>query len=169
MQTTPSKKEKIFLSEAISIIARIAYPLKDPTLAKKRIRERIRYAREVGKLPLGDPLDCGTFFLWAIGKWKQLASVPGLRIAAVQGSGLGKLPALKSSGFGVVGYTDPTDLAAAFVKCETERHALQEENETLKAEVERLEIDSQARSLRDDQIRRIRRAAGRKGGRGNKL
>ena len=166
---TGSAKAKIPLKEAVAWIASIQYPDDNPTDAKKRVRERIRYAaEEKGEVEVkAEMLISKNFFSWAINKWPKLAHIEGLpRIVGIEAPS----KRLKLSGKRPMRLVMPRDRAAfekAYSKCESERQRLEVEVSALEGRVAKLEKEVHRWREADKKMRQKRSVAGKDGGRGN--
>lgn len=155
--------------QAVELIAEVVYPGDNQTAARKRVRERIRYAREQGEVPLSDSINAPDFFRWALGceAWRALASVDGLPRSAIIGVMSGSLAALTGKAYGVAIPGDPQKLRDEYTRVEVERMKLVEENDELKKRISALESEVAHWQEKDRAMREKRSQAGKKGGRGN--
>lgn len=165
----PYPAGNISTRQAVELIAEVVYPDDDSLAARKRVRERIRYAREQGEVPLSDSINAPDFFRWALGlgAWRALASVEGLPRSAIIGVMNATLAAVTGKGYGVAIPGDPQKLQDEYVRVEVERMKLVEENDELKMRISVLEAEVAGWQEKDRAMREKRSQAGKKGGRGN--
>lgn len=165
----PYPAGNISTSQAVELIAAVVYPDDDPIAACKRVRARIRYAREKGALPLSDSINAPDFFRWALDckDWRALASVEGLPLSGTVGVACLSLGVMTCKAYGTAIPGDPQKLRDEYCRCETERIKLVEENDELKKRISALESEVADWQERDRTMREKRSQAGKKGGRGN--
>ncbi len=165
----PFKPGRIKLSDAIDFIAKVAYPELDWRAARKRVRERVRYAVDKEQVAKGLTIDAESFFAWAIGKWPPLRRVSGIPLTPVIGKA--KLVAAsiaKLSAFGVVLPGDLEELKQRYVDCETRCRKLAHENADLKKRVQIMGAELTEWRAQDAERRQTGSEYGREGGRGKK-
>jgi hypothetical protein len=159
----------IAVRDAISFVAKVAYPEdRAQVLAKKKVRERIRYASEKrGTVECASTVNPGEFFAWAVDQWPQLATVEDLpRDITVHLHAAG----LAFTTFRPTILQIPPDAAAlkdAYIECETKRQDLEAEVADLNARNSRLEEELKQIGQRQGKLRKQLSDAGKKGGRGN--
>lgn len=165
----PYPAGNISTRQAVELIAAAIYPDDKPIAARKRVRERIRYAREKGEVPRSDSLIAPDFFRWALNyeDWRALALVEGLPRSAIIAVMSGSLPALTGKAYGVAIPGDPQKLRDEYTRVEVERMKLVEENNELKKRISELESEVSHWQEKDRAMREKRSQAGKKGGRGN--
>lgn len=167
----PYPAGNISTRQAVELIAEAIYPGDEPIAARKRVRERIRYAREKGKVPLSDSINAPDFFRWALDceDWRALAAVEGLPRSVIIGVACGSICAMTGKAYGTVIPGDPQKLRDEYCRCETERMKLVEENDEFKKRISALESEVAHWQEKDRAMREKRSQAGKKGGRGNSL
>ncbi len=167
----PYPSGNITTQQAVELIAAVVYEHEEKDQARKRARERIRYARKLGKLSLSDSLPASDFFRWAIDEnsdWLALASIPSLPLSAKLVSAAGAV-VVSASGeaYAAVIPGDPNKLREEFSRIEVERQKLTEEVAELRKRIAKLEAEIAEWREQDWQMREKRRQAGKLGGRGN--
>lgn len=171
ISTYPYPPGNITTRQAVELISAAVYPHDNQIEARKRVRERIRYVRKLGKLTLSDSFSAPDFFRWALDgnpDWAPLASVRGLPRAAIVANAQGvfactasvKIDALVIPG-------DPNKLREEFGRIEIERQKLAEEVAECRKRISELEAEVAEWREKDRQMRAKRSEAGKRGGRGN--
>lgn len=165
----PYRGGRITMQQATNFIASILYPSEDKRVARKRIRERIRYSTKQGRLKGSEPFSAAVFFdtvLELYRDWCPLRTVKGLPSngTAVSLSGVGATVMVGQ----VRVLTPPGDVQGLLA----EYHRLDRQLEAAKSELAianaalleaKLELD--LRRKREAEISRQRTLAGRLGGR----
>jgi hypothetical protein len=167
----PYPRGNITTRQAVELIADAVYPEANQIEARKRVRERIRYARKIGKLSPADSFSAPDFFRWALDEnpdWAPLASVQGLpRSAIVVGMTAVCSMAMGGKAYAVGIPGDPVKLREEFSRIEVERQKLEEEVAAQQKRIVELEAEVAKWREQDRQMRAKRSAAGKRGGRGN--
>ncbi len=158
--------------QAVEVIAAAVYPDEDQRGARKRVRERLRFARRQGKISGAAPHQAGLFFsqvmeIWS--DWAALSSVKGLPLDAVvrvtgvaATTSLGQVRVLTPP-------ANPDELLKEFYRLDGECEGLRQEIAALKARLEEAESELNARRQRESDLSQKRSAAGKRGGRGRSL
>lgn len=171
VSTYPYPSGNITTRQAVELIAAVAYPNEEQLDARKRVRERIRYARKLCKLSSSDPFPASDFFRWALDEnsdWLPLASMPGLPRSArlvCEAGAFAVSASCKAYATAIPG--DPTKLREEFSRIEVERQKLMEEVAEQKKRIAELVTEIAEWRERDRQMREKRSEAGKRGGRGN--
>jgi hypothetical protein len=152
--------------QAVELIADVVYPDANQIEARKRVRERIRYARKIGKLTPADSFSAPDFFRWALDEnpdWAPLASVQGLPRSAIVVSMTGVCSISMSGKAYAVGIPgDPVKLREEFSRVEVERQKLTEKVAEQEKRIAELEAEVADWRERDRQLRAQRSNAGKK-------
>jgi hypothetical protein len=132
--------------------------------ARKRVRERIRYARKIGKLSPAESVSAPEFFRWALDAnpdWANLAQVQGLPRALVMiaMSGHVNISVMGSAAL-VVTPGDPEKLREEFSRVEVERQKLTEKVAEQEKRIAELEAEVAYWRERDRRYREQRSKAG---------
>ncbi len=158
--------------QAVEVIAAAVYSDEDQRGARKRVRERLRFARRQGKISGAAPHQAGLFFfqvmeLWP--DWAALRSVDGLPLDAVvyvtgvaSGTSVGQVRVLTPP-------ANPDELLKEFYRLDGECEGLRQEVAALKARLEEAESELNARRQRESDLSQKLSAAGKRGGRGRSL
>lgn len=173
VSTYPFPSGNVTTRQAVELIAAVVYPHEEQLDARKRVRERIRYARKLGKISLSDSLPASDFFRWALDEnsdWLSLASVPGLPRSGKVVFATGSIVVSAScQAHATVIPGDPTKLREEFSRIEVERQKLTEEVAELRKQIAELAAEVAEWRERDRQMRAKLSEAGKRGGRGNTL
>lgn len=171
ISTYPYRQGNITTRQAVELIAAAVYPGANETEARKRVRERIRHARKLGKLSQADPFSAPDFFRWAIDEnpdWAALTTMKGLPRSAIVASMTGVCSlAMTGNAYAVAIPGDPEKLREEFSRVEVERQKLTEKVAEQEKRIAELEAEIADWRERDRQMRAKRSAAGKRGGRGN--
>jgi hypothetical protein len=162
--TYPYPQGNITTHQAVELIAAAVYPGTNAVVARKRVRERIRYARKLGKISAARSFPAPDFFRWAIDEnqdWAALTTIKGLPRSAI----LVAMPGFHSiSTFGkayaVVIPADPARLKEEFSRVEVERQMLTEKVAEQEKRIVELEAEVAGWRERDRQYREQRSKAG---------
>ena len=156
-------------SEAHKEIASVLYPDDVLDSARRRVSERCRRAVKKGEIPKGNYAD-EAFCRWVLAEWPGLGwqgwMTPEVMINVMNAHLV--LPALlvSASGFGVP--HEKETLESGYIKAESERQRLLEENTELKAHATDLESRNNELALRLKNRLKKQSDSGKKGGRGNR-
>lgn len=169
----PYPPGKITTSQAVKFIATVVYPNDDQVAGRKRVREKIRYARQKKILPAADTFEPDNFFRWAIDAnpdWADaLVLVKGMPRAAIMMGGVSESRSESYLEAPPPIPSDPERLRDVYLQAETERMILLKENATLKQQLAECEAELNDWREKDRKHRAKLSEAGKKGGRGNFL
>jgi hypothetical protein len=167
MPKYPFVRRSITRRQAVEFIAPVVYPKLVLAGAKKRVRERIRYATKKGLVDRSDPVDAQRFFTWATGTWPELRKVEGLPYQSreILMSGTARM---KISGLAHLSTapSDPNEVRELYWKEEQRRMQLEEENRGLADRLAQCERECAEWRRKDRERRETGRATGKLGGRG---
>lgn len=134
---------KITTRQAAEFIAEVVYPSDDFRDARKRVRQRIRDARQRGDMPDEDPIDAARFFGWAIdqAKWQALSEVEGLPRKPNSGRSEVEFAPMQCEAYGVAIPNDPQELRDEFRRVQVELMKGRAEIAQLKARIREQEAE----------------------------
>lgn len=171
VSTYPYPAGNITKRQAAELVAAVVYPADDPLDARKRIRERIRYARKIGKLSQTDSFPASDFFRWALDScpdWAALAAVPGLpRSTKIVGMSGTCTISMSCKAYGTAVPSDPVKLREEFCRIDVERQKLAEEVAECRIRISELEAEVGEWREKDRTMRVKNSHSGKQGGRGN--
>ncbi len=165
----PYPPGNITIKQAVTLIAGVVYPGDDPTAARKRVRSRIRYAQQLGKIPSAQLLVAADFFQWAVTgnpDWNALAKVPNLPSIPNTCSIHLRMPSPILTAHAVVAPSGYEELLEKYTWAEAERHKLAEEVASLKEQLASRDIELAQLRDKATKLRQKRVSAGQNGGRG---
>ena len=161
MNTWPfGNKTAVDTKDAIDLIVRVSLPTVHRRIAKKQVRETIRYAAKQNHIVSWKWRD-GDAWTWAANKWPEISQLQGFP----WGQSMGATVALFGQRVGVTsGYlygtpSDPQELLAEYAKAHERIDQLLQENRQLlqkKVEMEswRREVEPDLEAYRDSEAKK---------------
>lgn len=160
---------KITARQAVEFIADVVYPHEAQQISRKRVRDRIRYAKDIKRLADTHSFDAVQFFDWAlsIGAWHDaLMSVAGLPRSTRIEAQAGIVPVTGARAQITSIPADPEKLSGEYTRLVKLCQDQVSEIENLKHHVAELEAEIGQWREKDMAMREQRSRAGKRGGRG---
>lgn len=159
--------------QAISWIAGVVYPDDRSSAAKKRVRERLRYAEQNNELKTTYRegvaiIEKNSFVQWARQKWPEVRSAQGLPNLVIEVHCESRLK-ISDTVAPIVLPSDYDELRDAYLQSQQAVHKLNQENSRLRSELSDCQQEVTKWRSKDDQTRQRNSDAGKKGGRGNTI
>lgn len=166
----PISDGQIEISAAVHFLAAVVYADEEPTLARKRVRQRIRDGIKAGALRVpnkrkSNALDAADFFDWAKTKkgWSLICEIDGLPSNPISGQAALVSKEATVKGAGVVIPSDYEELRTLYRTAESKLQRVQQELADCRVALAACTEELELRRLQENETRRKKSEAGRRG------